>query len=372
MKILQLVTKRQYRGAEVFAYNLSKGLIEKGHQILFVGLYKHNDEILELQQAKNIDLAERKTRFTSLKTILKLYQLIKKEQPDIIQCNGSDTLKYAYFVSLFTKTPPIVYRNISMISKWINNPLKIFLYRLIFKKVNFVTSVGNYTAADFEKTLKYPKNRISVIRRGIPLINTNPSTARQKLLSELGLKNSDKLVMHAGNFSPEKNHEFLIEVFKRIKEQRNDIKLILAGTGDLWHDIKQKVETAGLSDSIFMLGFRADIQDILSGVDLFVLVSKIEGVPGVILEAAAQKIPAIAIDVGGVSEVIIPNETGILLNNFKPDEFAQNIINLIDNPDLKKQMGEKAYNLFLQNFDQNKTTDQFIKLYKTQEKFNPY
>lgn len=134
MRILQLVTKRQYRGAEVFAANLSSELLILGHEIIFAGLYKNNNEILTVDNALNIDLALKKEGFLSLKLIKNLVRLIKTTKPDVIQCNGSDTLKYMVAASYFLPEVPILYRNISMISEWVDNTSKKVLYRNLFKK----------------------------------------------------------------------------------------------------------------------------------------------------------------------------------------------------------------------------------------------
>ena len=212
MKILQLVTKRQFRGAEIFAANLSLELIKFGHEIIFAGLYKNDNEILLVKKARNIDLLERKATIFSTLLVAKIAKLIKEERPDIIQCNGSDTLKYmvatTYFLSV---TPPIVYRNISMISKWMIGSPKKIIYQKIFSKISHVSSVGNEAKEDFLKTFKYPAENVSVIRRGIPAHKVHRKLAREKVLKDFKLNSTDKIVIHMGHFSPEKNHIFLLD-----------------------------------------------------------------------------------------------------------------------------------------------------------------
>jgi len=78
MKILQLVTKRQYRGAEVFAANLSEELIKLGHEIMFVGLYENNKDILEVKGAENIDLIENESVF-SIQLVKKIICLVREK-----------------------------------------------------------------------------------------------------------------------------------------------------------------------------------------------------------------------------------------------------------------------------------------------------
>ncbi len=365
MKILQLVTKRQHRGAEVFAYNLSRELIHSGVKIIFAGLYKNNQNVLELKQALNTDLISQKPAFFSFKLLNNLIRLINNEQPDIIQCNGSDTLKYAVAANFFVKKRrPVVYRNISTISKWLNSKHKKILYKMLFKKVDFVTSVGHLPLQDFTQTLQYPKEKTKVIRRGIPLLSLDKTVSKQEVINEFNLNQDDKIIIHVGNFSPEKNHDFLIESLEELLRSNENIKLMLVGKGVLFDTIKRKVETKKLTDKVILTGFRKDIPKLISASDLLVLTSKIEGVPGVILEAAVQKVPGIAVNVGGVPEVLIDNETGLLLQDFDKNNFKTNVFRLLRDDKLRQTLGKKAYNMVQTNFNPENTKEEFIDVYK--------
>ena len=141
MKIIQLVTKRQYRGAEVFAAELSSILGKRGHDILFVGLYPPPKNVLSAQHSQNIDLNGRK-RWLSIGLLLKLIRLIRNTRPEIIQANGSDTLKYVVMAKLFLPKLKITYRNISMVSSWTKgNSTKKKLNQLLFNKVDKVVLI---------------------------------------------------------------------------------------------------------------------------------------------------------------------------------------------------------------------------------------
>ena len=362
MKILQLVTKRQYRGAEVFAANLSEELLKLNHQIYFVGLYRNNNEILKVEGAQNIDLIENKSRF-SLPLIKKLILLVKEIKPDIIQCNGSDTLKYMISASLFLPDIPILYRNISMISEWVDRGPKKRLYRNLFKKVAHVTSVGEEAINDFITTFDYPRDQTTVIRRGIPLKNINKINARNTLREELQLGDEDKIAMHIGNFSLEKNHLFLIEIFSELQVKHPQIKLVCVGTGVLFEEIKAKVVEKQLENTIYFLGFRKDIPELLAGADFFVLASKVEGVPGVILEAATQRLPSISTNVGGVKEVLKNMQTGFIIQDFDKQEIIKKIIQLADDDDLRAQLGDNAYDFVVQHFNTVNNAQKFEELY---------
>lgn len=130
--ILQLVTKRQYRGAEVFAAELSGLLADAGHTV-YSQDYKAPANTLTARSVVNIDLDGSKSPF-SVGLLFKLIKPIKKIKPDIIQANGSDTLKYAVFAKLVNPRLNIVYRNISMVSSLTRNSLKEHLTGFCLKR----------------------------------------------------------------------------------------------------------------------------------------------------------------------------------------------------------------------------------------------
>ena len=364
MKILQLVTRRQYRGAEVFAADLSFELIQLGHEVIFAGLYRNNKDVLRVQNAVNLDIAPSTSGFLSISLVKQLIKLVQEKKPDVIQCNGSDTLKYMVAASLFTPRIPILYRNISMISEWVNTlPKKVF-YKTLFLRVAHVSSVGQEALEDFINTIDYPQSKTSVIRRGIPIKKVNSSEAGKDFRIALGLEQNDKIAIHIGNFSPEKNHEFLLDILFEIKKEDPQVKLVCVGNGSLFEKIKADIKNKNLESTVFLLGFRKDIPELLAASDCFVLSSKVEGVPGVILEAATQKKPSIATNVGGVSEVLRDGQTGYLVDDFNKEDFKKKLLNLLSNEYLSKKYGEKAYQLVLKEFNPKKNAQVFADLYQ--------
>ena len=363
MKILQLVTKRQYRGAEVFAANLSAELIDLGHNLIFAGLYANDQDILFVEKADNRDLIEEKKGAFSIEVVRRLIILVKETKPDVIQCNGSDTLKYMVAASFFVPNIPILYRNISMISQWVKGRQKKVLYKALFKRIAHVTSVGNEALADFVRFFDYPEEQTSVIRRGIPLEEFNKEEAQSSLKKELKLNSEDFIVLHVGNFSLEKNHLFLVRVFASIRKKYPAIKLAFIGNGATFNEVKQEVSKRKLEATVFFLGFRQDIHKLLAGADMLVLSSRVEGVPGVILEAAAQKKPSVSTDVGGVREVLIHGKTGFIIQDFNEKEFENSIIELATNNQLRQKMGNESYNLVYQYFNPVRNAKKFESLY---------
>lgn len=107
---------------------------KNGHEVLYVGLYETTESELIAKDAENIDLGGKRGTF-SVKLLLRLIKLIKTRKPDIIQANGSDTLKYSAIAKLFCPHMNIIYRNISIVSARTKpGSLRTKLNRLFLKK----------------------------------------------------------------------------------------------------------------------------------------------------------------------------------------------------------------------------------------------
>ncbi len=360
------MTRRQYRGAEVFAANLSIELIRQGQQIVFAGLYEPPEDALTIPGAVHADMRASKNVFISYGAVKRLSKLIQEEQPDIIQANGSDTLKYALAARLLSGNRPVIYRNISIISKWVGNSfLKKKLYSWLFKRVDHVSSVGHEAREDFKRFFSFPDQKISVIRRGIPLNAFDREKARAELLRLFDFPVEVKIFVHVGNFSEEKNHKFLLEVFALVKKKNEKARLLLVGEGTEYKAIADAVVQLGLQHTVYLLGFRRDIENIVPAADAFVMGSLIEGVPGVILEAASYNVPSVAVKVGGVPEVVRHNETGILLAHHDAADFANALLLLLSDENKRLQLGANAYRYVVDEFNPAVNAQKFIELYQT-------
>ena len=135
--------------------------------------------------------------------------------------------------------------------------------------------------------------------------------ARKKLRQEFGIKDSTVVIGHVGRFVQQKNHTFLVDVFKEYHEKNPDSKLLLVGSGPLEDEIKKRVEKLGLKDSVLFLGQRDDINKLYSVMDVFCLPSLYEGLPVVGVEAQAAGLPTIFSN-GVSSEAIISKNAKIV------------------------------------------------------------
>ncbi len=174
----------------------------------------------------------------------------------------------------------------------------------------------------------YGKKNASRIRNINNAIKTdqfiyNPDTSA-KVKKELDT--GDKLVVgHVGNFAPEKNHVFLIEVFKECKRIHDNCVLTLVGGGGGREAIEQKVKEEQLVDDVLFLGVRKDVPDVLQGIDVFLFPSTNEGLPVTLIEAQASGLKIVASDEVS-SELNITGNIEFVSLRQTPEKWAEIVL----------------------------------------------
>ena len=117
--------------------------------------------------------------------------------------------------------------------------------------------------------------------------------ARKIIRKELKIKDDTYVIGHIGRFVAQKNHDFLIDVFKEVHENKKNCILLLIGQGPLMDEIKNKVKNLGLEDNVMFLGQRNDVEKLYQAMDLFLFPSLYEGLGMVAIEAQASGCPCI-------------------------------------------------------------------------------
>ena len=137
--------------------------------------------------------------------------------------------------------------------------------------------------------------RAEIVRNGIETEKYAFSEAvRTEVRRELGIGRDTKVIGHVGRFNDQKNHLFLIDIFEKYHTMNPDSLLLLVGEGILMEQIREKTARLGLADCVRFLGLRGDVSRLMQAFDVFVLPSKFEGLPLVIVEAQAAGLPCLA------------------------------------------------------------------------------
>ncbi len=171
-----------------------------------------------------------------------------------------------------------------------------------------------------------------------------PMPETSTLRGELGLNATDVVVGCVAVMRPNKGHDILLEAMEPLLKSRANLHLVLIGSGSpTFERVARRIDELGIRDQTHMLGTRKDVPNLLVGMDLFCLATKEEASGTVFVEASAHRLPVIGTNVGGVGEMVVDGVTGILVPKDDVLGFRQALERLIDDPGLRKKLGEAGY-----------------------------
>lgn len=169
---------------------------------------------------------------------------------------------------------------------------------------------------------------------------------RKEVRSEFGI--NDEIVLgHVGRFSMQKNHRFLIEIFIKIRQHANNVKLILVGEGELKNEMISFVKKVGLEKDVIFTGVRSDVNRLFQAMDIFVFPSYFEGLPVTLVEAQASGIPCVISENIPKESVIVHKLVTIKSLNDAADEWAKSIlsINYSQRQCMKRELIDKGFDI---------------------------
>lgn len=299
--------------------------------------------------------------------MIKFIKTIKREKPGLVHIAGLQLEGFLPMVACNIagiKTVLAVHgsiaeaENLSSTRKFIANLYEIYT----LKHADMVYAVSKYVAK--WKLCRYAKNFYGVIYNfcGIEGVSKE-SSIRQ----ELGISVNDIVVVSTGRIIKEKGYDILWETIQKLGHSER-VKYIIVGNGNYLNTLKKEIKEKQYDKEVFCLGYRSDIDNLLSGSDVFIMCSKHETLCISLLEAARHSLPLVGTNVGGIPEIIENNKNGFLVNNLDIDGFAQALSRLIKNSDLRVRMGKKSQDISIKRFSncniEKKIDDMYSRILK--------
>ena len=159
-----------------------------------------------------------------------------------------------------------------------------------------------------------------------------------------------KVAGFVSRLEPVKGAQLVLDAARIVSEKFSNVKFIIAGDGSLRGKMEKEARELNIEDKCLFLGWREDVPEILAILDVLIQPSLNEAVGRIFIEAGASGIPVVATKVGGIPEIVLDNETGILVEPDNTQGLAQAIIYLLENDAKRKEMGAKAKNRINERF----------------------
>jgi glycosyltransferase involved in cell wall biosynthesis len=375
MQVLHIITGLSDGGAEAVLYRLCQ--FEKEHNHIVISLQnedKYGPMLKELGvDVYTLNFLNGNIRFLGL---VKLYKLIKKIQPDVIQTwmyhadfiggvmgRLAGIRNIVWGVHHTTLVKGKSKRSTILIAK-----INSFISNFIPKKIIYCASKSR----EVQESIGFNKIKGEVIPNGYDIRSfTQNSFLGTAFRNELNILNKTFVIGHVGRYNPQKDHNTLLESFSILRQKKFDFSAVIVGTNldENNHKLVSLLNENNITDCVYLLGKRADIPAVMNGIDLFVLSSAFgEAFPNVLNESMACGTPCVATDVGDSSAII--GMTGWITPIQDPLAIANSIIKaaeekLVDSS-LWLQRKDDCRKRIVENFSIEKMISKYKKVWSEQ------
>lgn len=361
MKILYLITKSNWGGAQRYVYDLAATFSSRGNEIcvasggngdLFGRLHSENIETYTLPSLV------RDVRFIAeLKAARDVYRLIKNKRPDVIHLNSSKAAGIGALCGRLLGVKNIV---VTIHGAPFREERKMSQKRLIYfftwitcLLAHHVITVSRQDERDIA-AMWFLKKKVTTIYLGL---------VYSDLPSRTTPKSRTTHIVTIAELHRNKGLMYALEAINALHKQGISVLYSIFGEGDDRKKLEQYIFENQLGDIVELRGHVLNASDNLQEFDLFLLPSVKEGLPYVLLEAGKAMLPVVTTTVGGIPEIIRHEETGLLVQSKDVDALAKELKRLIVDRNFAKKLGAALHDHVVQNFSHTKMLVKTAKIY---------
>jgi glycosyltransferase involved in cell wall biosynthesis len=223
---------------------------------------------------------------------------------------------------------------------WTTENRKVDLYNRIDQWIVQFADRIVPVARDVQAKLKLSERAASkavVIPNAVTPVGVHRDRSADR--SGLGVRDDETLFAVVGRLSPEKGQRSFIEAFRIVVERRGDVRAVIVGDGQERDLLTRMILNRGLGEQISLVGYQSDTARFYSACDVVVIPSLREGMPNVALEAMSHGRAVVATNVGGIPEVVLDGETGILVDSENSSALAGALLQLVGDPAMTQRLG---------------------------------
>ena len=352
MKVVHLVIGGDVAGGQAVALRLARAVRERGGDAAFVAPERGPFTQRAEREGYDVHVVDLRRAFR-LDGALRLVRVLRRERASVLHTH---TLAAANALSRLAgrlaAVPVVSHLHIENHFRASTRPVLASLDSATARWAAALLAVSEDTKRAYEQQ-GYPSGRIEVIHNGVDL----PPNGVPR-------QNDPPVIGEIARLCDVKGQRELIRALAQVPGAR----LVLAGRdleqgGAFEDELAAEAERAGVADRVD-LGFRDDVGALLDELDVFALPSWTEGLPMTVLEAMAHGRAVVATPVGGTPEVVADGETGLLVPPRDPDALADALRRLLDDPDLRRRMGEAGRRRVAADFTAERMADRVLAVYE--------
>lgn len=365
MRVLQLLSSTGFHGAETMTAELVHQLHVLGVTIN-IGVFNNdgraNNEILHVAAPYiNNNLVIPCRRQFDWSTMRILHEYLNEWRPDVIHSHKYKTTFYALLSRRHTPC-----RLVATYHNWLYDTLPLRFYAALDKRLarycDAVIGVSGPVTQELRRHV--PASKVRHIGNGIDTEVYRPLMSRLDAKQALGLSGKI-LVGFVGRLSADKGISYLLQALASLPASlATSVHAVIAGDGEHRSALESEARVLGLSGRVHFLGNRRDTPLLYTAFDVFVLPSRREGFPMVLLEAMACGLPVIATRVGDVDHIIEQGVSGLVVEPADPAALQRALQTLLTEPDRAQRMGTAARERVERRFSSAQMAREYLAIYR--------
>lgn len=352
MKILHIDTERGFRGGELQVLLLMEGLKRKGHENFLVAA-KDSPLTEKTESLAESIFAIMPQRIFDIINIFRICKFIEFSQADILHLHTAHAHLIGGIAGRIKHKPIVVTRRVDfrVRSRFKYNRLadKIIAISQAIKRILIEGGVR--------------EDKIVFIPSGIDTRKFDSVGKTDYLYREFKIPEKSLVIGTIAHLADHKGHIYLLQAIPRILKEFPDSFFLFVGDGELKKSLEKKAQDLGVKDRVIFTGFREDIPEILSILDLFVLPSHLEGLCTSLMDAMYMEVPVAATTAGGIPEVIENGKTGLLVPPKNPLALAEAIIKLLQDKTKRETFAGEGKKKVLQEFTASQMVEKVEEVY---------
>lgn len=366
MRVLHVVDSHQFRGAEMFAADLIRALRESGVSQRVAVLREHEGRGVSYG-APNHTFGSDGFTIPGLRirprALLALRALISRWRPDFVQAHGGDTLKYTIPAAI-TRRTSVVYRKIGPTPRDVISGFKRAGHGQLMRRAARVIAVADAVRKEAVEAFHVPSGRVVTIPNAVDPRRLSATREPNDTRLALGIAPTSPVILSLGALTWEKDPVAHVDIGARVLREHPEVTHLMVGDGPLRGQVDAAIRQQGLDGRIRLLPARADVPDLLTVSKVLLLASHTEGMPGCLIEAGMMGLPVAAYAIAGVPEVVVDRVTGCLTPPGDRQALAESVLELLENPETSRSMGEAAREYCRSRFEINVIARMYLELYE--------
>ncbi|MCM8800408.1 MAG: glycosyltransferase family 4 protein [Candidatus Omnitrophica bacterium] len=363
IKILHIITRFDKGGSAKSVYNLVLGLDKERFDLTLISgpdniLYQDNIQLFMQSGIRYICIPELVRNINIIKDIkafFKLYSFIKKERFDIVHTHTSKAGILGRWAARLARIKIIVHTPHGHIFygyfNWLLSRIFIYLERVTAGITDAIIPLTEIEKQEYILYKIAKPAKFFPIFSGIDLNNFRLKKYDPlQVKKELNIPSGYLVIGTVTRLEPVKGNKYFIISLKKVIKAVSNLKVLIVGEGSQRKHLESLLKRYHLDNYVVFLGFRDDIDKIISSLDLFILSSLNEGMGMCLLEAQAKGVPVVATRVGGIPSVVKDGLTGRLVPAKDPQAMAEAIIYLLSDDLKRKAMAKEALNWIDERF----------------------